>query len=72
MALETDVRTGLHLRGRANERQFRWLYALTFTISLVHTLLARLSPWRDARDHRSIIDETKARTARIVPFLFMG
>ncbi len=72
MALETDVRTGLHLRARENERQFRWLYALTFTISFVHTLLARLSPWREAGAHRSIVDEAKARTARIVPFFFMG
>lgn len=72
MALETDVRTVPHLRLRENERQFRWLYALTFIISFVHTLLARLSPWREASAHRSIIEETKARTARIVPFFFMG
>jgi hypothetical protein len=72
MALETDVRTGLHLRARDNQRQFRWLYALTFIISLVHTLLARLSPWHEAGVHKSIIEEAKARTARIVPFFFMG
>jgi hypothetical protein len=72
MALETDVRTGLHMRARENQRQFRWLYAVTFIISLFHTLLARLSPWRAAGVHRSIIEEAKARTARIVPYFFMG
>ncbi len=72
MALETDIRTGVRLRMSEDERQFRWLYALTFVISLIHTLLARLWPRREAGVHRSIIDETKTRTEKIVPLFFMG
>jgi hypothetical protein len=76
MTVETDVEAGRHFRARKDERQFRLVYAVTFAISLVAVVFARLAPWRRRtrahETHKSIIGEAKARTSRIVPFLFMG
>ena len=76
MTVEIDVGVGRHFRPRKDERQFRLVYAVTLTISLVAVGMARLMPWRRRsranETHRSIVDEAKARTSRIVPFFFMG
>lgn len=76
MTVETDVGADRHFRPRKDERQFRLVYAVTLTISLVAVAMARLAPWRRRSRadgaHRSIVDEAKARTSRIVPFFFMG
>lgn len=76
MTVEIDVGPRRHFGARKDERQFRLVYAVTLGVSLVAVVMTRLSPWshRSQADevHRSIIDEAKARTGRIVPFFFMG
>lgn len=76
MTVETDVGTGAHFRLRQDERQFRWFYAVIFTISLVLAALSRLAPWAGrgpaGEPAKSIIHEARTRTNRIVPFFFMG
>jgi hypothetical protein len=76
MTIETDFGTGQHFNAHQDERQFRWVYAVIFTITLVSTLFARLMPRRlgerGGLAHKSIIDDARARTSRIVPFFFMG
>ncbi len=76
MTVETDVGAGQHFRLGQDKRQFRWVYAVIFTISLVLAVLSRLVPMRrGARAgeiRKSIVHEARARTCRIVPFFFMG
>jgi hypothetical protein len=76
MALETDVDRSGHFHARSDERQFRWVYAVIFSIALIPAVCARLMSWRHAarvgETHKSIVDEARARTSRIVPFFFMG
>jgi hypothetical protein len=76
MTLETDIGTGRHLEAGQDERQFRWVYAVIFSLTLIPVLFSRLAPWRRRAQvgltHRSVMDETRARTSRVVPFFFMG
>jgi predicted MFS family arabinose efflux permease len=63
-------------QGRGDAWQFRLIFAVTFLVMLVATALSRLSfpPRREGagRGHLSILQEARARTDRIVPFVFMG
>ncbi len=75
MTLETEVGNDLRFKLHQDEREFRIVYAGIFTISLVAALFSRLTPWRRQRsgdEHKSIIQEARTRTNRIVPFFFMG
>jgi hypothetical protein len=75
MTLETEVGSHRHFQPRQDEREFRLVYAGIFTISLVAATCSRLMPWRRDRrgeGHKSIINEARTRTSRIVPFFFMG
>lgn len=75
MTLETEAGHGPHFHPRQDEREFRLVYAGIFTISLVAAVFSRLMPWRrDVRGElqKSVIQEARTRTSRIVPFFFMG
>jgi len=76
MTFETEIGTGQHFQERKENREFRWIYAVIFTIALIPALLSRLTPWRrtelPGEKHKSIIEEARTRTCAIVPFFFMG
>lgn len=76
MALETDVDRSQHFQMRQDERQFRWVYAFIFSISLFSVVFSRMTPWRrDGRAkeaNRSMINEAKARAGSVAPLFFMG
>lgn len=58
-----------NLHARTDQRQFRWVYAVIFTIALVPATFSRL---RRGASQKSIIDQARMRTGRIAPFFFMG
>jgi hypothetical protein len=77
MTFHVDTRGGHSRRAPSDVRQFRVLFAVTFMVMLVSTLFSRLalSRWgenTEAETHRSIFHEARARTDKIVPFMFMG
>jgi hypothetical protein len=76
MTYETEIGTGQQFQTRKEKREFRWIYAVIFTIALVPALFSRLTPWRRPKlageKHKSIIEEARIRTCAIVPFFFMG
>lgn len=76
MTFETENGTAQHFQRRKEERQFRSIYAVVFTISLISAVFTRLMARRRTEQagekHESIIEEARARTYGIVPFFFMG
>ncbi|MEM6665505.1 MAG: hypothetical protein AAF638_03795 [Pseudomonadota bacterium] len=63
---------------RADRREFRLVYALSFIFFLVIAVFARLLP-RSRRpyplgsgDYRSIVGEARAITNMTIPYAFMG
>lgn len=74
---EVNSQVGSKARPRSSI-EFRLLFAATFVVFLVDTCIARLLPWRStergvvASTHKSIFDESRARTDQVVPFFFMG
>ncbi len=61
-------------RVRSDLWEFRLLFAATFLVMLVSTVVSRLIPVHshDAEPRGSIFREAAARADRIVPFMFMG
>jgi hypothetical protein len=76
MSLEADFRHDTAPRGRHHEIEFKLLYAALYPIFLTSAAGSRLVPWRSRGDselpRRSIFDEARASTGRIVPMVFMG
>jgi len=75
MSLEADVEHNAATRGRHNEIEFKLLYAALYPIFLTSAVGSRLMPWRASGSRsprRSIFEEARASTGRIVPMVFMG
>ena len=76
MALETDIRHHAVPKWRHHEIEFRLLHGALYPVFLTTSVLTRLMPWRwlarNAPPRRSIFQEAKASTDKIVPMLFMG
>ena len=75
MTLQSEVEGDRHLLARRDEREFRYVYAVIFFVSLIYAALHRLSPWRSPaplEKRISIIQEARTRACRIAPYFFMG
>lgn len=63
---------------RQQERDFRFIYGVSFLLFLAAATVLRLLPWRWSVFHRgseparSVLDEARATTNRVVPFVFMN
>jgi hypothetical protein len=78
MALETDTRHVGPVRWRHGEIEYRLLHAALFTMFFTSTALSRLMPWRwfargpQNAARRSVVEEARTTTNKIVPMVFMG
>ncbi len=74
MTFQTSSEPRRRRRSRSDSWEFRLVFAATFLVMLVPTVISRmaLSHWGEERARGSIFHEAGARTDKIVPFMFMG
>ena len=74
MTFYSDKQHSPRGRARSDVWEFRLVFAAIYLVMLVSALFARLTFSRigENRVQGSIFQEARARTDRVVPFVFMG
>ena len=74
MTFQTGTEPRPSHRPRGDAWEFRLVFAATFLVMLVPTVISRLamSNWGEEAARGSIFHEAATRTDKIVPFMFMG